>query len=156
MKKTFLIAAALVTTLSPIAAQAQTRELERDRHAVRSEQNTLRDAQQHGSRNDVREARHDVREAKQEQREDWRDYRQSHRNVFKGSRFNAPFRYRSVGVGARLDAGLYGPRYQIGNYATCRLPAPGKNLRYVRHYNDLLLVNIRSGSVVRVYRSFYW
>ena len=28
--------------------------------------------------------------------------------------------------------------------------------RYVRHYDDLLLVNTRTGRVIRVYNGFYW
>mgnify|MGYP001169656842 FL=1 len=37
------------------------------------------------------------------------------------------------------------------------MPKAGRNLAYVRHYNDLLLVNVRTGKVVRVYYNhFRW
>ena len=156
MKKTFLIAAAMVATLSPIAAQAQNRELNRDRREVREEQQDLRQARRSGDRNDVRDARGDVREAKQEYREDRRDYNRNHRGQYRGSRFTAPFKYRSFNNGSRLSVSFYQPRYQVSNYNSYRLPRLGYNQRYVRHYNDVLLVNVRNGNVVRVYRNFYW
>ena len=35
--------------------------------------------------------------------------------------------------------------------------AAGRNMTYVRHYNDLLLVNTRNGKVIRVCRNhFRW
>ncbi len=155
MKK-FLITAAMVATLSPIAAQAQSGELRRDRQNVREEQRELNKAYRSGDRRDVREERRDVRDARQEYREDWQDYRRDHRNTFKGTRFNAPFKYRSFNTGVRLTASYYHPRYYVNNYSNYRLRAPGVNQRYVRHYNDLLLVNVRSGVVVKAYRNFYW
>lgn len=156
MNKKLLIAAAMVATLSPIAAQAQTHELNRDRRDVREEQRELQQAKRHGSTRDVYEQRRDVRDARQEYREDWQDYRRDHRSAFKGSRFTAPFKYRSFGTGARISSSYYGPRYYVNNYSAYRLRAPGPNQRYVRHYNDLLLVNVRSGTVMRVYHNFYW
>lgn len=156
MKKTLLIAAATLATLSPVALQAQTRELDRDRREIREEQRELRDAQRYGDRRDVREERRDVRQAQREYREDWRDYRERNRNVFRASRFNAPFRYRAFNDGAWLQRSYYSPRFYLNNYGYYRLPAPGRNLRYIRHYNDVLLVNVRSGRVVRVYRNFFW
>ncbi len=156
MNKKILIAAAMVATLSPIAAQAQNGELRRDRQDIRQEQRELNQAKRYGNQRDVREQRRDVREARQEYREDWQDYRRDNRKAFKGSRFNAPFRYRTFNNGARISSSYYGPRYYVNNYSTYHLRAPRVNQRYVRHYNDLLLVNVRSGTVVRAYRNFYW
>lgn len=135
MKKILLITAAMVATLSPIAAQA--RDNRPDRH-------------------EIRDAKKDLREARQDYREDWQDYRRDHRETFRGSRFNAPFKYRSFNTGARLTVSYYQPRYYVNNYSAYRLKAPGYNQRYVRHYNDLLLVNVRTGVVVKAYRNFYW
>ncbi len=160
MNKRFLItAAAVAATLSPMAAQAQTRELQRDRQDVREERRELRDAQRYGDRDDVREERREYRDARQELREDrqdWRVYKQRNRNVFRGSRFNAPFRYRSFSDGVSIGASYYAPRYRVTNYSNYRLPQPGRYQTYVRHYNDVLLVNTRTGRVVRAYRGFYW
>lgn len=70
MKTKFLIAAVIATTLTPMAAQAQTRELNRDRQEVRQEKRDVQDARGYGDRQDVREERRDVREARQEYKED--------------------------------------------------------------------------------------
>lgn len=160
MKKRFLITvAAVAATLSTMAAQAQTRELQRDRQEVREQKRDLQEAKRYGDRQDVREQRRDVREAKQELREDrrdWRSYKQQNRNAFRGSRFNAPFRYRTFNSGVSIGANYYAPRYRVSNYQNYRLPQPGRYQTYVRHYNDVLLVNTRTGRVVQAYRGFYW
>ncbi len=157
MKKRFLITvAAVAATLSPMVAQAQTRELQRDRQEVREEKRELNQAKRYGDRGDIREERREYRDAKQEYREDWRDYRQKNRNAFRGSRFNAPFRYRTFNDGVSIGSSYYAPRYRVSNYQNYRLPQPGRYQTYVRHYNDVLLVNTRTGRVVRAYRGFYW
>lgn len=160
MKKRFLITvAAVAATLSPMAAQAQTRELQRDRQEVREEKRDLKQAKRNGDARDVRNERQDVREAKQELKEDrrdWRSYKQQNRNAFRGSRFNAPFRYRTFNNGVSIRSSYYAPRYRVNNYKNYRLPQPGRYQTYVRHYNDVLLVNTRTGRVVQVYRGFYW
>ncbi len=155
MKTKFLIAAVIATTLTPVAAQAQTRELNRDRQEVRQEKRDVQDARRNGERHDVREERRDVREARQEYKEDWREYRQKNRRAFQASRFNAPFRYRTFNTGVSIGASYYAPRYRVSNYANYRLPHPGRYQTYVRHYNDVLLVNTRTGRVIRAYRGFY-
>jgi Ni/Co efflux regulator RcnB len=160
MKSKFLITvAAVAATLSPMAAQAQTRELQRDRQEVREEKRDVQQARRYGDRSDVREERRDVREAKRELREDrqdWREYKQRNRNAFRGTRFDAPFRYRAFGTGVSIRSSYYAPRYRISNYSNYRLPQPGRYQTYVRHYNDVLLVNTRTGRVIQAYRGFYW
>jgi Ni/Co efflux regulator RcnB len=145
---------AAATLITPIAAQAQTSrgELRRDRQEIREETRDLRSAQRNGTRADVRDAQGEVREARQEYREDLND-RRYYGN--RGNRFNAPFRYNRFNVGVRLSPQYYHSNYRASNYGSYRLPAPGYNTRYVRHYRDLLLVNVRNGHVVRVYRGFY-
>ena len=155
MKTKFLIAAVIATTLTPMAAQAQTRELNRDRQEVRQEKREMQDARRYGDRQDVREERRDVREARQEYKEDWREYRQKNRRAFQATRFNAPFRYRTFNTGVSIGASYYAPRYRVSNYANYRLPNPGRYQTYVRHYNDVLLVNTRTSRVIRAYRGFY-
>jgi Ni/Co efflux regulator RcnB len=158
MKKALILSALLAATLAPVAAQAGSspRELQRDRREISAEKQDLRQAKRHGNRGDIRDARGEVREAKQEYREDWRDYRTHNRNAFHPARFRAPFRYNNFNIGIRLSPQYYGSRYYVNNYSSYRLPSPGYGLRYVRHYNDVLLVNVRNGRVVQVYRNFYW
>lgn len=123
---------------------------------MREQKRDLEEAKRYGTRADIREERRDLREAKQERREDWRDYRQSNRNAFRGNRFNAPFRYRTFNSGVSIGNSYYAPRYRVSNYSSYRLPQPGRYQTYVRHYNDVLLVNTRTGRVIQAYRGFYW
>lgn len=166
------LAAALLATGT--GAAAQTRELDRERRDVRAEQRDLRearadyrDARRYGDRDDIRDARRDVREERreldrerrdyrQERREEWREHRARHRNLYRAPRFDAPFRYQRFGSGSAISSRYWAPAYTVGGYARYRLPAPGRYQRYVRHYDDLLLVNTRTGRVVRLYNGFYW
>ncbi len=158
MKKVMIFGAVVAATLTPMAAHAMQSagELRRDAREIREEKRDLREAKRYGDRDDIRDARGEVREARQEYREDWRDYRNRNRNLYRPARFNAPFRYNTFNIGVQLRPQYYGSRYYVNNYSTYRLPAPGRNLRYVRHYNDVLLVNVRTGRVAHVYRGFYW
>ena len=95
--------------------------------------------------------------ARKELREDWRDYRRSHRDVYRGGNWRAPFRYNRWEVGSQLRPSYYNSRYYISDPYRYRLSRPGNpNLRWVRHYNDVLLVNVRSGRVMEVHRGFFW
>lgn len=156
--KTKLISAAMIAAMlvPATAATAQNRELRRDRQEIRQQERQLERARRYGDREDIRDEREDVRDARREYREDWREYRRDHRELYRGGRFDAPFRYRSFGVGSRLDHSYWSPRYRVSNVNRWRLPVAHRNQAYVRHYNDLLLVNTRNGTVVRVYRNFYW
>jgi len=145
-----IILGLMAATIIPGAAMAQSRA------EVRDSARDLRYAQRHGNRHDVREARRDVRDARQELREDWRDYRKSHRDVYRGGNWRAPFRYSQWNTGSQLRPSYYAPRYYINDYQRYRLSRPGPNLRWVRHYNDVLLVNVRTGRVVQVNRGFFW
>lgn len=152
-----MIAVMTVPAVVPTAANAQSAaELRRDKRDIREEKRDVRQAKRYGDRRDVRDEKRDVREARQEYREDWRDYRNKNRNIYRGGKFNAPFRYRSFNTGVRIDRSYYGSRYYVSNYSRYRLPAPGRYQQYVRHYNDVLLVDTRRGTVVRVYRGLYW
>jgi Ni/Co efflux regulator RcnB len=140
-----LFAAVAATMLVPSVASAQSaREVRQDQREVR------RDL----ARGDYREAREDRREL----REDWRDYRRTHRSVFTRPVYVAPrgYHYRPVAVGTTLNHAFWGSRYRIGNYNTYRLPYPGRNRMYVRYGNDVLLINARTGRVIRVYDRFFW
>lgn len=161
MRKTWLLLAAAAATLTPLAAQARPGELRHDRQQIREERQELRHARRYGTPQQVREERRDVRHARREYREDRRDYAQ---RVYRNGRYyyaapyrySAPVRYTSFRVGVIAPRVIYTPRYYVNDYYRYRLPAPHGWLRYVRHYNDLLLVNVRTGRVVRVYHRFYW
>lgn len=155
MRKTILAALVMATAL-PTMASAQTYELRNDRQDVREAERDLRRAQAYGDRRDVRDAREDLRDARREYRDDWREYRREHRDVYARGHWRAPFRYQRFHEGARLRPIYYRERYYIANPHRYRLPAASGPLRWVRHYDDALLVNVRSGRVVRVINGFYW
>ena len=154
MKTKFLTVGLIAALVVPGVAAAQTRGEVRDsRRDVREEQRELRQAKRYGDRGDVREERREYRDAKRELREDRRDWRQDRRY----RDYRAPFRYQQFRVGSTLRSNYYAPSYRPAWDSRWGVPRAGRNLTYVRHYNDLLLVNMRSGKVIRVYRNhFRW
>lgn len=152
-----ILTALLVATALPSAAMAQSYgEVRRSERQLNEERRELRQAQRYGDRRDIREERRDVRDARREVREDWRDYRRHHRNDYRRGHWNAPFRYHEWHNGARIAPRYYGQHYVIGNPGRYRLPPVRKHTRWVRHYDDVLLVNVRTGRVLDVIRNFYW
>ena len=162
-----ITAVLLAATAFPAAASAQSAgELRRDRRDIREEQRELQQARRFGDRGDVREQRRDVRDARQEFREDrrdyrqagrddWRGYRQQNRSLYARGNWNAPFRYNSFRPGVRIGAPYFQQRYVIADPYRYRLPRPVGYQRWVRHYNDVLLIDTRRGYVVDVLRGFY-
>ncbi|MEZ5709485.1 MAG: RcnB family protein [Blastomonas sp.] len=163
MKKSMIAGLMLATAapvLIPAAAQAQSRaELKRDRQDIRQEQRQLDRAVRSGDRRDIRDERRDVRDAKREYREDLSDYRRhraSHSSDYRAPKFRASFKYRALRPGLRIPASYYGSRYQVADYWRYRLPRPAYGTVWVRHYNDVLLVNSRSGAIIRVIPNLFW
>jgi Ni/Co efflux regulator RcnB len=66
------------------------------------------------------------------------------------------WRYRPVSVGYRLSPAYYGSRYYITDYGYYGLRSPRPWERWIRYGDDLLLVNIRSGRVLRVIHYNFW
>lgn len=172
----FIIAGLMATTLVPVAAQAQIsprerHELRGDRRDIRQERRDLQDARRNGDQRDVRQERRELQGARQEYREDrrdavrdgrnwgrndWRGYRDTNRSIYRGGNWNSSYRYQTFRPGVRIGVGYFAPRYYINDYGRYRLPRPGYNQRWVRHYNDVLLVDVRRGYVIDVIRNFYW
>lgn len=165
---TALIAAVAMPVMTAPPAVAQSRgELRRDREQIREEQRELRRAQRYGTRRDVREERRDVRDARREYRQDlndrnrrwgdndWRSWRNRNRGIYARGNWRAPFRYYGFRPGVRI-APRYYSRYYINDPWRYRLPPAGRWQRWVRHYDDMLLVDTRRGYVVRVIRNFFW
>jgi Ni/Co efflux regulator RcnB len=169
---TLMLATTLPVAAVPALAQSRgevnrsERELTREQRQLQRERQQLQDARRYGDRRDVREqqrdvrdARQDVREARREYREDlrdYRDYRARNRSAFRAPAFRSNFRYQQFRPGVRIAPNYYGQRYVVNNYRNYRLPSPGVRQTWVRHYNDMLLVNTRTGTVVRVIPNFYW
>jgi Ni/Co efflux regulator RcnB len=164
----FITLALIAATAIPAAANAQSRgELRRDRQDIREEQRDLNQARRSGDRGDVRDARGDLREARQEYREDrgdrnrnwgrndWRGYRDRNRNLYARGNWRAPFRYQTFRAGGRIAPNYYGRSYWINDPWRYRLPRARPNQRWIRHYNDVVLIDYRRGIVIDTYRGFY-
>lgn len=168
MRKLIIIGL-MAATMSPVAVQAQSqREVRQDRREVREEQRELGQAYRRGDPRDIREERRDVREARQELREDredrnrawgrndWRGYRDHNRGIYARGNWRAPFRYNSFRAGVRIAPAFYGPRYFINDPWRYRLPPARFGTHWVRHYDDVILVDTRRGIVLDVIRNFFY
>ena len=175
MRKT-LMAGLIAATLLPVAAQAQyspitpreRNELRRDRQDIREERRDLDRAYRsgdpraiRGERRDLVDARRDYRETYREARtdwgrDDWRAYRNQNRNLYRGGGWRSDYGYQSFRPGVRIGVGYYSPRYVVAEPWRYRLPRAGFSQRWVRHYNDVILVDTRRGIVVDIIRGFYF
>jgi len=95
-----------------------------------------------------------------DRRYDWRGWRDSHRDYYRVGRYRAPWGYsggyRRWGIGVRIDPIFFAQDYWIDNPDYYRLPPAYGNYRWVRYYNDALLVDIYSGMVVDEIPDFFW
>ena len=91
-------------------------------------------------------------------RYDWRRYRERNRSVFRVGSYYDPFGrgYRPVSVGFTLYAGYYSADYWLDDPWHYRLPPVYGPYRWVRYYDDAVLVDLYSGRVVEVIRNFFW
>ncbi len=93
-------------------------------------------------------------------RYDWNRYRQANRGAYRLPRYYAPsgwgYGYRRFSVGVSLSSILFSQNYWIDDPFNYRLPEAYGPYRWVRYYDDALLVDVRSGQVVdTVYDIFF-
>ncbi len=96
---------------------------------------------------------------RRDHRYNWSNYRNQHRNIFRIGTYYSPYRnyyYRPLSIGFTLSSSFYSNRYWINDPYQYRLPAVYGPYRWVRYYDDVLLVDIYSGEVVDVIRNFFW
>lgn len=89
----------------------------------------------------------------------WYGHRQANRFLFRPGPYFAPFSghfYRPVGIGFFLDPLFFQPRFFLNDPWAYRLPPSGDRFRWVRYYDDVLLVDVFSGEVVDVIENFFW
>lgn len=95
-----------------------------------------------------------------DRRYDWRGYRGYNRGVFRLPRYYAPYGwrygYRRFSIGVRIGAPLFASSYWITDPYYYRLPPAYGGYRWVRYYNDALLVDVRTGYVVDVIHDIFW
>lgn len=138
MNKSILIGL-IAAAITPVVANAHPNGNREGRHEHRAE---ARHADRQAVRHDVR---HDRRAARHHNRH-WTAYRAPSQN----------WAYRPLSVGYQLRPAFYEPRYAISDYGAFRVRAPGRNMRWIRYGDDLLLVNVRTGRVLDVVHNRYW
>jgi len=89
---------------------------------------------------------------------DWRGYRSRYGSLYDLSPYYDPYgyRYRNFSIGFNLWPSYYGSQFWLHDPWRYRLPATYGPYRWVRYYDDALLVNIYTGQVVDVERNFFW
>ena len=129
-----------------------------------------RSGHDHADRNDRRDQRRDYRADRRDQRRwnrgwrndrryDWQRYRAQNRRHYNLGRYYAPYRnysYRRLSIGFTLGSLFFGNRYWINDPWTYRLPEVYGPYKWVRYYDDVMLVNIYTGEVVDVIYDFFW
>lgn len=100
------------------------------------------------------------RDWRRDSRYDWTRWRATNRNAFHLPRYYAPYGwnqgYRRFSVGFVLSSALFAQNYWISDPWAYRLPNAGGDVRWVRYYNDALLVDVYSGEVVDVIHDMFW
>lgn len=94
-----------------------------------------------------------------DRRYNWQDYRRYNRSLFSPGYYYAPYRdyrYRRLSIGFYLDWLFFSSRYWIHDPWQYRLPAVWGPYRWVRYYDDVLLVDTYTGEVVDVIYDFFW
>jgi len=101
--------------------------------------------------------RWDANRWRNDNRYDWRSWRDHHGDLFR-SRYYAPrgYHYRSVYRGFFLEPFFYGSSYWLADPYEYRLPPVEWPLRWVRYYDDALLVDVTTGEVVDVVQGFFY
>lgn len=94
-----------------------------------------------------------------DRRYDWYSYRNSYRHIYRPGPYYSPYRhhhYSRLSIGFYLNSGFYGNNYWLSDPSYYRLPPAYGPYRWVRYYDDVLLVDIYSGEVVDVIYDFFW
>lgn len=96
---------------------------------------------------------------RRDDRYNWYSYRNQYRDRYRLGRYYSPYsnyRYNRLSIGFRLGSLFYGSRYWINDPWQYRLPEAYGPYRWVRYYDDALLVDIYTGEVVDVIHDFFW
>jgi hypothetical protein len=93
-----------------------------------------------------------------DRRYDWNRYRDRHRSIFRLGFYFDPYgsSYRRHSIGWSMWPNYYQSNYWLDDPWMYRLPPAYGPYRWVRYWDDALLVNIYTGEVVDVIHSFFW
>lgn len=93
-----------------------------------------------------------------DRRYDWQDWRRHHRSNFHLGLYFDPFgwSYQPWQIGWRLWPNYYSSRYWISDPYEYRLPYAPPGYRWIRYYDDAILVDTFTGEAVDVIHNFFW
>lgn len=93
-----------------------------------------------------------------DRRYDWHSYRQHHGSRYHVGNYHDPFGwgYAPFYAGWRLWPAYYAQSYWIADPWEYRLPPAPPGTRWIRYYNDAILVDEWSGEVLDVIQGFFW
>ena len=132
---------------------------DRDGRDWRNDRNGRNDRNWRDGRNDRNRHTDWNRGWRNDNRYNWSSWRSRNRNAFHLSPYYAPYRnwsYRRFSVGLFLDSLFYDQRYWIGDPYDYRLPPAPYGTRWVRYYDDVILVDVYTGEVLDVIYDFFW
>lgn len=91
-------------------------------------------------------------------RYDWHNHRHHHRSLFHLGFYSDPYGwgYQPFSIGWRLWPSYYSNRYWINDPWMYRLPYAPPGYVWVRYWNDAMLVDTWTGTVVDVIPAFFW
>ncbi|MEO7365921.1 MAG: RcnB family protein [Sphingomicrobium sp.] len=91
-------------------------------------------------------------------RYDWHNHRHHHRSLFHLGFYYDPFGwgYRHYSIGSRLWPSYYRSGFWLNDPWQYRLPYAPPGYRWIRYYEDAVLVDTWDGQVVDVIYNFFW
>ena len=128
----------------------------------------VREQASRGDRDDDRRdghnwSRHDndrrwSRDWRKDRRYDWSHYRNRYGSVYRLGRYYDPYGwgYRRWSIGYNISPIYYRSNYWLDDPWMYRLPPAYGPYRWIRYYDDALLVNIYNGMVIDVVHNFFW
>lgn len=97
------------------------------------------------------------RDWRRDNRYNWYAWRGYNPGYFRVGAYYDPFGYGyfGFGIGSYIDAGYYAEDYWIADPYYYHLPVAYPGTRWVRYYNDVLLIDINTGEVIDVINNFF-
>ena len=95
---------------------------------------------------------------RKDRRYDWYKYRNKYWWLFQLGWYSDPFGwgYQPYGIGWRMWPSYYSSHYWLNDPWQYRLPYPPPGTRWIRYWDDAILVDTWSGQVVDVIYNFFW
>ena len=95
---------------------------------------------------------------RRDHRYNWRSYRNRYQSLYRLGRYYDPYgwNYRRFSIGFNLWPSYYGSNNWLNDPWRYRLPPAHGPYRWVRYYDDALLVNTYTGQVADVIYNFFW